>query len=228
MVSENIAISDLTAVIYCPIKYYRDYRAPHTVVIPDSTSICKHIACAHPDSDPDALWEELTFIHPELDPDSKTLLTTYLDVYNNALQQPWTEQDLYVSSKKWGISGIIDKYHAPTHQITLVKGTKAPQTGVYRSDKVRALGYMICVQEMMNIKHPVCVVEYIPSGIIRTISITPHDRRLFIETLKQVRRIRSGHVPHRPVRAPCQFCVYKDDCTEDVSEKRLSRLFRFR
>jgi CRISPR/Cas system-associated exonuclease Cas4 (RecB family) len=177
-------------------------------------------------ADSEELWEELLFIQPEIDRAQKDQFMEYLSSYKRGFQQLWTERDFYVHSKKWDISGIIDKYHAPSKEITLIRGTKAPSTGVYRSDSLRATAYGICLEEMLG-SEVSCVIEYVPSGIVRTLDFTPRDRRLFVEILKLTRRIRGGHIPARPAQAPCAHCRYEEKCTSP-SGKRLSDIFRFK
>ena len=219
-----IPISDLAAVLYCPVKYYLDRRVPYK--ISSTMHICKHIAFAKKDSDPEELWEEFLFVHPEFEQMHKEQFMEYLRIYQRGFQQPWTDRDLYVISKKWDISGIIDKYNAPTTQITLVRGTKAPQTGAYRADRLRAFAYSICLQEMMEQeRQPSCVVEYVASGVIRTLDFTPRDRRLFLEIIKLARRIRDGYVPVRPPQAPCKHCSHEKNCTSPPA-RRLSDIFK--
>lgn len=222
--SSTIPISVLASVLYCPVKYYLELHVPYE--ISSTVHICKHIAFAKRDTSPDELWEELLFIHPEIDQTHKEQFMEYLMIYQRGFQQPWTERDLYVNSKKWDIAGIIDKYDAKTSQITIIRGTKAPQTGAYRADRLRALAYSICLQEMMEQKRQLsCVIEYVASGVIRTLDFTPLDRRLFLETIKIARRIRDGHVPARPSQAPCAHCRHEKNCTS-LSGRRLSDIFR--
>jgi CRISPR/Cas system-associated exonuclease Cas4 (RecB family) len=188
--------------------------------------ICKHIAFAEKDIDPEELWKELLFIHPEIDHMHKEQFMEYLMIYRRGFQQPWTERDLYVNSKKWDISGIIDKYDVVNSQITVIRGAKAPQTGAYRGDRLRAFAYSICLQEMVEQKRQLsCVIEYVVSGVIRTLDFTPRDRRLFLETIKLARRIRGGYVPARPTQAPCKHCRHEKSCTSP-SGRRLSDIFR--
>jgi len=222
--TSTIPISDLASVLYCPVKYYRDLNSAYEA--PVTTLISKYIAFGDMDADSEELWEELLFIYPEIDCAQKDQFMEYFASYKRGFQQLWTERDLYVTSKKWDISGIIDKYHAPSKEITLIRGTKAPSTGVYRSDRLRATAYHICMQEMLRIEVS-CVIEYVPSGIVRTLDFTSRDRRLFVDTLKLARRIRGGHVPTRPAQAPCGHCQYKEKCTSP-SGRRLSDLFRFK
>jgi len=219
----SISISDLVSVLYCPVKFYQDLNSAYET--PSTTLICKHLAFAEKDADPEELWEELLFIQPEIDQTKKDQFMEYLAVYKRGFQQPWTERDLYVHSKKWNISGIIDKYHAPSKQITLVRGTKAPNVGVYRSDRLRATAYRICLQEMLG-SEVSCIIEYVPSGVIRTLDFTPRDRRLFVEILKLTRRNRNGHIPARRAQAPCVHCQYEKSCTAP-SGRPLSDIFRF-
>ena len=222
--TSTIPISDLASVLYCPVKYYLDQHTPYE--ISSSIHICKHIAFAKKDTDSEELWEELLFIHPELDQTRKEQFMEDLMSYRRGFQQPWTERDLYVSSKKWDISGIIDKYDASTAQITIVRGAKAPQNGAYRADRIRSFAYSICLQEMMEQKRKLsCVVEYVASGVIRTLDFTPRDRRLFLETIKLARRIRGGYVPTRPSQAPCKHCQHEKNCTSP-SGRRLSEIFK--
>ena len=222
--TSTIPISDLASVLYCPVKYYRDLNSSYETS--STTLICKHIAFEDIDADSEELWEEFLFIQPEIDRAQKDRFMEYLASYKRGFQQPWTERDLYVHSKKWDISGIIDKYHAPSQAITLIRGTKAPNTGVYRSDRLRAIAYHICLQEMLG-SEVSCTIEYVPSGIVRTLDFTARDRRFFVETLKLTRRIRGGYHPARPEQAPCAYCRYKESCTSP-SGRRLSDIFRLR
>ena len=222
--TSTIPISDLASVLYCPVKYYLDLHTPYE--IPSTMHICKHIAFAEKGSDPEELWEELLFIHPEIDHMHKEQFMEYLMIYRRGFQQPWTERDLYVTSKKWDISGIIDKYDEFNSQITVIRGAKAPQTGAYRGDRLRAFAYSICLQEMAEQKRQLsCVIEYVASGVIRTLDFTPRDRRLFLETIKLARRIRAGYVPARPAQAPCKHCRHEKRCASP-SGRRLSDIFR--
>ena len=218
-----IPISDLASVLYCPMKYYLDLHASYE--IPHSLLMCKHIAFAEKDADPKELWEEFLFIYSEVDQAEKDQFMEYLLIYKRGFQQPWTERDLYVYSQKWDISGIIDKFYEPGNQLTLIRGTKAPEMGAYRSDRLRAIAYNICLQEMMGQRPLSCVIEYVASGVIRTLTFTPRDRRLFVEIVKLARRIRAGYVPARPAQGPCARCRHEKTCISP-SGRRLSDLFR--
>jgi CRISPR-associated exonuclease Cas4 len=115
-----------------------------------------------------------------------------------------------VDSGKYNIHGRVDRVFDDSFSI--VKGGKAPTHGVYASDRLQAVCYSICLEEMYG-KEFYGRVEYLGSGTVRSVVLSPSDKRLFLTALKEVEKVRRGEIP-RPIRGEkCKLCRFAENCS---------------
>jgi CRISPR-associated exonuclease Cas4 len=118
--------------------------------------------------------------------------------------------DMQVDSGKYNIHGRVDRVFDDSFSI--VKGGKAPTHGVYASDRLQAVCYSICLEEMYG-KEFYGRVEYLGSGTVRSVVLSPSDKRLFLTALREVEKVRRGEIP-RPIRGEkCKLCRFAENCT---------------
>ncbi len=122
------------------------------------------------------------------------------------------DSDVKVYSAKYHMHGIVDKIFDDEPFFSIIRPSHAPPSGIYSSDRLRIAAYTACLQEMLGKDIEGGSVEYIPSGITRFCRVEPLDKRRLLRALYETKRIRSGEVPRRPLRPPCERCPEKGRC----------------
>jgi len=218
----KITVSSLIMCCRCPRLYY--FSKKNSLLVSDRYIICKQISLAHQNKpDENSLWDEITLIHPDIHPSMREYLTLCLDQNRRTPIPSWTEIDLPVRSEKYGLHGLIDKFHAGGNYISVIRCTRAPVAGCWPDDRIRIAAYLVCLKETTGINFSGGYVEYIPDGIIRFCEPQPRDRRALLQGLKNMRLIEKGEFPGKPVRAPCKGCQYMDQC-EPAKVRTLSEM----
>ncbi|MFH0967359.1 MAG: Dna2/Cas4 domain-containing protein [Methanobacteriota archaeon] len=207
----NIPVSSLIMCCRCPRQYY--FAKHDSPQVSDRYIICKQISISDRNNpDEDSLWDEINLIHPEIHPSMREYLTSCLDQNHRTPIPSWTETDLSVRTQKYGLHGLIDKFHAGDNHISVVRCTRAPVAGCWPDDRIRIAAYLLCLKESTGIHLSGGYIEYIPDGIIRFCEPQPRDRRALLQGLKIIRLIEKGEFPGKPVRAPCKGCRYTNQC----------------
>ena len=218
----TIPVSSLIQAYRCPRRYYFTKNEP--VQVSDRYTICKQVSLSDQNNtDEDALWDDICLINLDIKPDLREYLSLCIATNTRTPLPQWSETDLIVTSEKYGLRGLIDKYHKDAGHISIVRCTGAPATGCWPDDRVRIAAYLLCLKETTGINLSGGFIEYIPDGIVRFCEPQPRDRRGLLMALKNVRLVEKGDLPGKPVRAPCKNCRYTDRC-ETPKVKTLSEL----
>jgi CRISPR-associated exonuclease Cas4 len=171
--------------------------------------------------DAENIWHEVTSVHPGIDPAERSFLDTCITRCSASPWQSAVQHDVMVVSEQHGIVGMVDRL-LPDGAFCLVRATGALPAGVYAADRLRVAACALCLEELRGTEVAGGCVEYIPDGIARFHAVQPRDRRQLLTTLRTVRSIRDGTVPHHPLNAPCNRCRHKERC--ESQGHRLSEL----
>ncbi|MBP2132958.1 CRISPR-associated exonuclease Cas4 [Methanomicrobium sp. W14] len=218
----SISIPSIVSCHICPIRFMLEQeRKPKEE--PENYTIAKQISYhLGEEMDPGEIWDEIKTVNPELSKDSFELYTSWIEKCKNS---PWprsSQQDVRVSSDKFGIHGNIDRLFDSPPYIALLRLTPAPDIGIYSADRVRAACYSLCAKEALGKDANEIILEYIPSGTSKTCKISPRDRREALYAIKTAKKILSGYVPVKNKTMPCGHCYLKDKCVPEP--KKLSDL----
>lgn len=221
--NQDISISSVVTASVCPLRYYldqRDGRSPSS-----KYEVCKQVSYHTGDRlDGEEIWNELRAISPDMDKSHRAYLDSCLrNCRRSGTFRDFSETDLAVRSRRYGIFGVVDKIHDGEPAFSIIRAVSAPVAGVYSGDRLRVFGYMLCLQEMTGREIASGSVEYIPDGICRTCIPQPIDKRRFFRALDEARKIKKGEIPRKPVSPPCESCPDADRC--NPKGKRLSDLF---
>lgn len=208
----ELSISSIVSVSACPLRLYYDQRQKlhETPRYTIAKQISYHLGTA---ADPAEVWGEVCHVQGESDPAMRDFFEDCFRVCrrNPAWRSP-RDTDLPVRSAAYHIHGIVDKIFDGEPVFSIVRSTKAPETGVYQSDRIRIAAYAACLEEMLGTPVEGGDVEYIPSGISRFCRVAPIDKRRFLRALHEARRISSGELPRKPLRPPCEHCSHNGHC----------------
>jgi CRISPR-associated exonuclease Cas4 len=222
MNSPLIRISELSSAERCPVRVFFDRSNPW--VEPPEYTICKQISYQLGGMiDNDEIWDEICRISPDIEP-------SYRDYCNSCIDQCGCQEwrvanghDLFVKSDRFGICGTIDRIYTEAPYFSIIRCVKPPVSGIYPGDRIRVVGYALCLSEMLGKELHGASVEYIPGGISRYCEIQPRDMRRFYAMKKILVNMNAGGVPTKPLTARCEACTYLRRC--DPGPTRLSDLF---
>jgi CRISPR-associated exonuclease Cas4 len=222
MTNGLIPVSELSSAVRCPVRVYYDRSNPWSE--PSEYTICKQISyyLAGGIQKPD-IWDEICRITPGIDPSYKQYCESCIDQCKSHDWREAAEHDLFVKSDHFGICGTIDNIYTDEPYFSIIRSTKPPVSGIYPGDRIRVLGYALCLSELLGQEVRGASVDYIPSGVSRYCEIEPRDMRKFYSIRKVLMNLNAGAVPKKPLRAPCKVCQYQARC--DTGPKRLSDLF---
>ncbi len=221
-ITSTLSVSSLVRVFQCPRRYY--FSRNESVSASDRYIVCKQVSLAGPDlTDEKQLWDEITLIKPDIVEDLKDYLSFCREQVACMPAMSYTDADVLVTSRKYGISGTIDKYDACSSRISVIRNSAAPSIGCWPEDRMRIAAYLICFQETTGITLNGGYIEYIPDGVVRFCEPQPRDRRALLQAVKTAQKICKGELPGKPVRAPCKNCRYTGQCNPP-KVKRLSDL----
>lgn len=220
----TVSVSAVITAALCPMRLYLESRSGEPRQESYQYTICKQIS-SHLGStlDPGMIWDEVVAIIPHADP----VMHEFMDACIARCTEggPWrafTDADMHIHAEKHGLSGNIDKVHDQEPFLSIVRSMHAPPAGVYTSDRLRVFGYMLLMNETLGLDVQEGLVEYIPSGTVRSCIPGPIDKRRFLKAMRDARTILSGKEPPRPHGVKCQTCESLDACRP--SGKRLSDL----
>ncbi|MFA5002408.1 MAG: Dna2/Cas4 domain-containing protein [Methanolinea sp.] len=220
----TVPVSAVITAALCPMRLYLESRSAEPRQESPKYTICKQIS-SHLGStlDPGLIWDEVVAIIPNADPDLHEFMNACISRCDEG--GPWrgfTDTDVHLHSEKHGLSGNIDKIHDHEPFLSIVRSMHAPPAGVYTSDRLRVFGYMILMNETLGLDIQEGSVEYIPSGVVRSCTPGPIDKRRFLKAMRDARDILSGKEPPRPQGVKCQSCESLDACKP--AGRRLSDL----
>lgn len=215
MPANSISVSDILRASVCPMQLYLAKSSPANFTEPLRYSVAKQLSYHlgeefNREENREKIREELRLTIPECGQDAFSVLDEMIDVCSKVTWRQALTYDMQVDSGKYNIHGRVDRVFDDSFSI--IKGGKAPTHGVYASDRLQAVCYSICLEEMYG-KEFYGRIEYLGSGTIRSVVLSPSDKRLFLTALKEVEKVRRGEVP-RPVRGDkCKRCRFSENCT---------------
>lgn len=207
-----VTISGVVSCHSCPVRYYleknrelQSERAEYTI----SKQISYHLGR---DLCEEEIWEEIKLVNPVVDEDHYSLFSEWLE---KCRESPWPvalETDVEVRSHKLGVVGRIDCLYRSEPRIGIVRTNAAPETGIYKSDRVRAAILSISAGENLGYDIEEIALLYIPDGVSRTCRPSPADRRAAIRALAHAKKIDRGLIPEKKSTERCKYCYLKDYC----------------
>jgi len=207
-----VTISGVVSCHSCPVRYYleknRDIQ-PERIEYTISKQISYHLGRELCD---DEIWEEIKLINPQVDEDCNSLFLEWLDVCRRYSWPAASEHDVLIRSLKLGVTGRIDCLYRDDDAIGIVRTTETPETGIYKSDRIRAAMASICAEETLGFLPREVRLLYIPGGTMKTCKPSPADRRGAIRALAAAKRIDHGYIPEKKENDRCKFCYLKDYC----------------
>lgn len=132
-----------------------------------------------------------------------------------------SEVEVDLRSDRLGLSGRLDRLVSragdggPKGRVSIpsiIKTDNPPQTGVWRSDRLRLAGYAILLEDELKRRVDFGIVEYPRAGEVREVEIRSSDRRRILRIRDRVRLINYGKLPDRPKEAPCERCPVLETC----------------
>lgn len=210
MPANSVSVSDILRASVCPMQLYLAKSSPADFSEPLRYSVAKQISYHLGDElDAAEIREELKLTIPDCGEDAFRVLDEMLAACRKVTWRQALTYDMQVDSGKYNIHGRVDRVFDDSFSI--IKGGKAPTHGVYASDRLQAVCYSICLEEMYG-KEFYGRIEYLGSGTIRSVVLSPSDKRVFLTALKEVEKVRRGEVP-RPIRGEkCKRCRFAEKC----------------
>jgi len=85
--------------------------------------------------------------------------------------------------------------------------------GYYTADSVESVACLIAAaNETLGTTTDEALIEYVPSGVVRTCVPQPRDRRLMMRAITAAKRVDAGILPKKPRDAPCETCELREYC----------------
>jgi CRISPR-associated exonuclease Cas4 len=208
----ELSISSVITTSVCPVRFFLGKNTGASE--PPRYTVAKQISYhLGTDTDKDDIWEEISLIQKENGHEIREFFEECMSICrHNPGWRNYCDSDVKVYSEKYRIHGIVDKVFDENPIFSIIRPSHAPSSGIYTSDRLRIAAYTACLQEMLDRDIEGGSVEYIPSGITRFCRVEPLDKRRFLRALYETRRIRSGEMPRRPLRPPCEKCPEKGRC----------------
>lgn len=206
------------------MQLYLASSSPKEFAEPVRYSAAKQLACHLGDIlNPDEIHRELSFALPDADDETHRILDEMIEACKAVQFRKAEACDVQAVSEKYHIHGRIDRFFGDGFAI--VKGGTAPQHGVYAADRLQAVCYTLCLEEMYG-KEFSASVEYLGSGTVRKVVFSPADRRVFLEALKTAEKVSRGEIPRAVRGAYCRQCRFAESCRP--LEKPMSLFDRMR
>jgi CRISPR-associated exonuclease Cas4 len=132
-----------------------------------------------------------------------------------------SEVEVDLRSDRLGLSGRVDRVVSRGERDgrrgedlipSMIKTDRPPETGVWRSDRLRLTGYAILLEDRMSTRVDRGLVEYPWAGEVREVELRSSDRRRVLRIRDRVRAINGGKLPDRPRDGPCTGCPVLDSC----------------
>jgi CRISPR-associated exonuclease Cas4 len=216
-----VSVSEIVRCHFCPVRFSLerklDVRESPKYTI--AKQVSSHLGG---DLNEEEIWEEVLAILPEIEPVFQAYLHTSVERCRSGAWRIPTETEVPVRSDRFGIRGLVDKIFDEEPTFAITRPTESPAVGLPAADRIRVAAYSLCVRESLGLSSSRGAVEYIPSGEVRICTPQPRDRRAVIRAAESVRRIREGHIPKRPLSAPCGGCPHRERC--HPGGRRLSEL----
>lgn len=206
----SISVSDILRASVCPMQLYLAKSSPIDFTEPLRYSIAKQLSYhLGEELNKEKIYDELKLTISPCDEETFRILCEMIDACSRVTWRQALTFDMQVDSGNYNIHGRVDRVFDDSFSI--IKGGKAPTHGVYTSDRLQAVCYSICLEEMYG-KEFYGRVEYLGSGTIRSVVLSPSDKRMFLTALREVEKVRRGEIP-RPIRGEkCKRCRFMETC----------------
>ncbi|MBC7110325.1 MAG: hypothetical protein H5T46_04910 [Archaeoglobi archaeon] len=169
--------------------------------------------------DVEEVIESLLLMHPHLRrEDFEGFRTLRIPSFESSSEA--YEVDVELHSERLRMIGILDKIVFDDEPIPVIlRLSKPPSKGVYRSDRLKLTAYSMLAEERFGrIKRG--YVDHLPYGILREQKIRFGDRKKVIRIRDKILSIYSGKIP--PRKENCHGCEFSEFC--DVESSLLSDL----
>lgn len=207
----NYQISSILTAYRCIRQYY--LQKAEDIQNSISYTICKQISSAEiSEMNRERVWESIILIEQENYLDFRSKFDDYYSANLHTPLRQYTDLDIQVRNKKWGMYGLLDKFSSVSQEGTVIRARKAPETGCWPEDRIRITALQLCIEESLNTVLKGLYVEYIPSGIVRYYEPGPRDRRTLIQTIARMKKVDEGDIAPKPANPPCKGCRYHDTC----------------
>jgi CRISPR-associated exonuclease Cas4 len=207
-VSEHVPLSDLARAAYCRRQLYYARRDEERGPPPDDGR--RALADRYADLR-DAADARLRALPVVPDP------STYRERLARLTDRPeWPElaapSGRRVLVEGRDCRGIAHKLLAGDPPVpTLVSPGEPPERGVWRPQRVRAVGTAKALAWERDETIPRALVEYPAHGLVRTVRLTTGAKAAYRATLRSVRRS-EGVPPRTDDRGKCDACAYAEEC----------------
>ncbi|HJJ42423.1 MAG TPA: Dna2/Cas4 domain-containing protein [Methanocorpusculum sp.] len=223
MTENSISVSDIVTCSICPMQSYLS-KSMGAYAEPISYSIAKQISYhLGAELDEKIIWNELKDVIPECGDEARKIMNDMITSCSRSVWRRAVNHDVSVRSEKYNIYGRVDRLFDDTFSI--IKAGSAPSCGVYAPNRLQAVCYQICLEEMFGSEF-YGTVEYLGSGTIRNVLVNPSDKRMFIESLKAAEKIQRGEIPNTRRGSACAKCRFNNVCR--ASEKPMSLFERLK
>lgn len=211
MPENSVSVSDILRASVCPMQLYLAKSSPAYFLEPLRYSVAKQLSYhLGEELNREEIREELKLTIKDCGEEAFAVLDEMIEACSKVMWRQALTYDMQVDSGKYNIHGRVDRVFDDSFSI--VKGGKAPTHGVYASDRLQAVCYSICLEEMYG-KEFYGRVEYLGSGTVRSVVLSPSDKRLFLTALKEVEKVRRGEIT-RPIRGEkCKLCRFAENCS---------------
>ena len=217
-----VTISGIVSCNFCPVRYYLEKSRDYGSEKPEYT-ISKQISYRFGrELCEDEIWDEILIVNPDVGDDSYPQFQEWLDKCRNSEWPVPAETDISVRSNRLGIVGKIDCLYEEEPKIGIVRASPAPETGIYKSDRIRSAMAAICAGETFGYGIEEAALLYVPDGKMKICRPSPSDRRAGLRALSVAKKIDWGYIPEKKNTDRCEYCYLKDYC--DSEPKRLSEL----
>jgi CRISPR-associated exonuclease Cas4 len=214
-----IPVSRLVSASRCALMAFFSQNEPG-IETPYYT-ICKQISYHLGDRlDRDLIRDEVCGILPGLKPEEEEFLESCISRCGVRQWRPAIEHDLFVTSRKYGICGNIDRVFSAPPFFSVVRSAPPPPAGIHGTDRLKIAAYAICLSESCGKTVPGGSIEYLRTGEDRYYEILPRDIRALYSARRSVQNLAAGRIPKKPVHASCSSCRYRERC--DIGPTRLS------
>ncbi|MDI9632875.1 MAG: Dna2/Cas4 domain-containing protein [Methanolinea sp.] len=209
-----VPVSAVVTAAFCPMRLYLERRTGTPRGPGPRYVLCRQVA-SHlgRELDPERIWDEALAIDPGIDPSLREFLGECIE--RCARGGPWPlprESDLPLASRRFGLVGNVDKVFDAVPHFAVVRAVHAPPSGTHASDRLRVFGYMLLLSDAAGRDVPHGSIEYIPSGVSRSCTPNPVDKRRFLRALESAREVISGKVPARVTGPRCRSCPFHAEC----------------
>ena len=219
-----VTISGIVSCHLCPVRYYLEKSREYGSERPEYT-ISKQISYRlGRELSGDEIWDEIQLVNPDVGNDNYPLFLEWLDNCKNSEWPVPVETDISVKSNRLGVVGRIDCIYEEDPKIGIIRASPAPETGIYKSDRIRSAMAAICAEETFGYDIEEAALLYVPDGKMKICRPSPADRRAGLRALSVAKKIDRGYIPEKKKSDRCEYCYLKDYCESEP--KKLSDLLR--